>query len=328
MNPTVCIELLSGPDAGLRHTFTGDTLVFGRSADCDIAVDTPEASRHHGELRFADGCWIVFNGSDNGTTVGGRKVHPERGRVLRAGDVVGVGRHGLFTVVWADAGDVAPGEEETVAEMSGELSPSMNIAVGDAAAAGPGGEKMSRRAKVWIGIGIYMVVMMVIALIVMGVRNAKENGPGGVGQQAPVLTDAQIAAAITAPLTREFDERSAARHIAEARAWYDRAETVSDGLYTTYHHYQLALAYANRDAHEAPEDHLRFKAVEKKLIAKVQADYRDATSAHRLRDWSNAEAQWRALAQSYRATEGPIYENVQARLKEVIAQRPTRRVFR
>jgi hypothetical protein len=333
LDPTVCIELLNGPDAGLRHTHTGAALTFGRGADCDIPVDTPEASRQHGELRFEDGVWFVFNASKNSTTVGGRKIHPERGRVLRAGDVIGVGKHKLLMVVWLKGGDAAgASEEEAVAEASVEKA-SMNIgggATGERSNAetggGGGGEKMSRRAKVWVGIGIYMAVMLLVMLVVMGVRNSgDESGPGGSG--IPVLTDAQIAAAIVAPLSREFDERSAARHIAEARAWYDRAESVADGLYTTHHHYQLAMAYKNLDALEAPEDHLRFTAVQKNLIAKVQRDYRDATAAHRLRDWPNAEAQWRALGQSYRATDGPIYQNVQARLKEVIAQRPKRRGF-
>ena len=65
-------------------------LVLGRSADCDVVLTDPQVSRHHAELRYDNGRWVLRDlGSTAGTTHSGRPL--ERPVELRHGDVIGLG---------------------------------------------------------------------------------------------------------------------------------------------------------------------------------------------------------------------------------------------
>ena len=63
---------------------------LGRSRDCEIVIDDPNASRRHAELRPRGGAWVITDlGSTNGTRVNGRTVQgPE---VVRPGDEIEIG---------------------------------------------------------------------------------------------------------------------------------------------------------------------------------------------------------------------------------------------
>ena len=64
---------------GTRRELDDSVLVVGRSRDCDIAVDDPNVSRRHAEIRHEDGAyWIVDLGSTNGITVDGKRVERAR----------------------------------------------------------------------------------------------------------------------------------------------------------------------------------------------------------------------------------------------------------
>ena len=52
--------------------FDGDSAVIGRSADCDIVVESPLVSKRH--ARILRGIVVVDLGSSNGTSVDGRKI--------------------------------------------------------------------------------------------------------------------------------------------------------------------------------------------------------------------------------------------------------------
>jgi pSer/pThr/pTyr-binding forkhead associated (FHA) protein len=65
--------------AGTRHELDDRVLVVGRSHECEIAVDDPNVSRRHAEIRHEDGAyWIVDLGSTNGVTVNGKRVERAR----------------------------------------------------------------------------------------------------------------------------------------------------------------------------------------------------------------------------------------------------------
>lgn len=65
--------VLSG--AGRRLVLGGETMVVGRSRECDVKVDDPNVSRRHAELRRSPEGWTVVDlGSTNGTKVNGRRV--------------------------------------------------------------------------------------------------------------------------------------------------------------------------------------------------------------------------------------------------------------
>ena len=69
-----------------RHEL-GDKVVLGRSRECDITLDDPNASRRHAEIRRENGAfWIVDLNSTNGIEVNGERV--ERARLTHSDTIV------------------------------------------------------------------------------------------------------------------------------------------------------------------------------------------------------------------------------------------------
>ena len=74
---------------GKRSVLSGSRVLIGRSRDCDITLEDPNASRRHAEIRNEDGHWIVTDlGSTNGIKVNGRRVQEA---VLQPGDELALG---------------------------------------------------------------------------------------------------------------------------------------------------------------------------------------------------------------------------------------------
>lgn len=76
---------------GQRYALNADSVVLGRSAEADIPVDDPGASRRHVEIiREGTRAWAVDLGSTNGSYVNGQRV---QGREeLFDGSIVSMGR--------------------------------------------------------------------------------------------------------------------------------------------------------------------------------------------------------------------------------------------
>lgn len=65
----------TGPLTGLRFGIA-QTVELGRSLDCDIALVSPQVSRHHARLELEDDRLVVEDlGSSNGTVVNGKLIH-------------------------------------------------------------------------------------------------------------------------------------------------------------------------------------------------------------------------------------------------------------
>lgn len=59
---------------------------IGRRTDNDIVLDSPSVSRHHAQIRWRDGDFVLFDTSSHGRTlVNGERI---REQVLRPGDVI------------------------------------------------------------------------------------------------------------------------------------------------------------------------------------------------------------------------------------------------
>ncbi|MEZ6183942.1 MAG: FHA domain-containing protein [Planctomycetota bacterium] len=66
------------------------TLVVGRQADCDLSIPSGKVSRRHAEIYWKRGApWIVDCGSQNGTTVNGRRITGDH--ELQSGDEITIG---------------------------------------------------------------------------------------------------------------------------------------------------------------------------------------------------------------------------------------------
>jgi Protein of unknown function (DUF3662)/FHA domain len=74
---------------GRTYPVTSQTVVIGRSRECDVRLADTNVSRRHAELRRENETyWLVDLGSTNGTELNGRRV--ERGQ-LSDGDAITIG---------------------------------------------------------------------------------------------------------------------------------------------------------------------------------------------------------------------------------------------
>jgi len=75
---------------GKSHPLRNQTLVIGRSRDCDIHVADPNASRRHAEVQpdGSGGFNLIDLGSTNGTELNGKRVSHVR---LSEGDAIAIG---------------------------------------------------------------------------------------------------------------------------------------------------------------------------------------------------------------------------------------------
>ncbi len=65
-------------------------VTLGRGRQCDVALNDPNVSRQHAEIRPRGGSWVLTDlGSTNGSRINGRRV--EGSEVLKPGDEIEVG---------------------------------------------------------------------------------------------------------------------------------------------------------------------------------------------------------------------------------------------
>ena len=75
---------------GRKHALDSRTLMIGRGAENDIALEDDFASARHASLEpRRDGVWVTDAGSTNGTFVNGARL--SKPRRLQPGDVIRIG---------------------------------------------------------------------------------------------------------------------------------------------------------------------------------------------------------------------------------------------
>jgi hypothetical protein len=92
-----------GPLQGGRWPLTGETLLIGRGAECDVVVPDRQVSRHHARVwRLAEGEYQLEDlGSKNGTYLNGIALHEPR--KLIDGDVIQVALAAKLLYVGSEA---------------------------------------------------------------------------------------------------------------------------------------------------------------------------------------------------------------------------------
>ncbi len=82
---------------GVSHPLGNQTIVIGRSRDCDVHIADPNVSRRHAEVRpdGSGGYALIDLGSTNGTELNGKRVGNAR---LAEGDTITVGASELTFV--------------------------------------------------------------------------------------------------------------------------------------------------------------------------------------------------------------------------------------
>ncbi|MGI5861520.1 MAG: FHA domain-containing protein [Myxococcales bacterium] len=88
--PPITLEVIDGPDSGLRLPVRGGRMIIGRGEGCDFKLKDAAASRRHAELVASPSGLVVRDlGSGNGTRVNGERV--SEAAVLH-GDTIAVGQ--------------------------------------------------------------------------------------------------------------------------------------------------------------------------------------------------------------------------------------------
>lgn len=88
--PPVELEIVEGPDTGVRRRFKGVRMVIGRTAGVDLLLSDQSVSRRHVELIHGDeGVLLRDLGSGNGTRLNGSKVGE---KILSHDDVIHIGK--------------------------------------------------------------------------------------------------------------------------------------------------------------------------------------------------------------------------------------------
>jgi S-DNA-T family DNA segregation ATPase FtsK/SpoIIIE len=96
-DPTRELVVVGGMGAGRRRLDAGDC-VIGRDEGCTMTIDDPTVSRAHLRVRLVDGAVSVVDvGSENGTSVEGRRLAPGDERLIHGDEIVRLGRT-LLTV--------------------------------------------------------------------------------------------------------------------------------------------------------------------------------------------------------------------------------------
>lgn len=156
-----------GALAGQTVAISRSPFTLGRSADNDLVVPEPLASRHHARLEMRAGRWYVIDlDSANGTLLNRQRVSGEQ--VLNAGDLIAIGET-VFAFVASE--------------------PARPAVVPPVAKARPTARRSSPVAA--IVIGVVLIALVVAAVLFVGgrMRRAGDDatGPGLPTIQLPAI---------------------------------------------------------------------------------------------------------------------------------------------
>jgi two-component system, NtrC family, response regulator AtoC len=104
MRPPGEVLLVVGSAQLITHAMTGDEVVIGRSAECDLVLDHRSLSRRHAVLRRKPALSIQDLGSTNGVRVGGNIVRGGDPVPIAAGESFHIGPFS-FLVATAESGE-------------------------------------------------------------------------------------------------------------------------------------------------------------------------------------------------------------------------------
>jgi hypothetical protein len=131
--------------------------------------------------------------------------------------------------------------------------------------------------------------------------------------RAPELTPDQIQTAIMAPERPvPLDPRKSQQELETASQLFNKLDTSPANLYRAYNAYQKALAYSGAKDFSDGLDQRRYLQLQESLVQQVTKLYAEGYARLRTRQYKEAEATFRRLAQEvYPDFDSPIYRNVE-----------------
>lgn len=283
--PTISVQIITGPGTTRRESFGEPVISFGRDAGNAIVLSEPTASRKHGELRFAEGQWVLVNLSPNGTRVNGRSV-TRKAHPLSDKSMVAIGDHPVFQVLLEPLPADAAARENPIDE--------------------PPQSKANRKTRLWVGIGIYLAIMTLGVIIA---KDLLEDPATKRGENVPRLGAEQIRDAVRKPIkVTSPNIGDASRYLADAKEYYNKLDADEGNLYKTYQAYQLALANLEKKDFEGI-DQRQFAFVQDKLIDEVTAAYNRAYDLLKKPDYVSADAAFFEVTRIFPDADSEIYKN-------------------
>lgn len=303
------IQLLINGSIARREVFNDSPITFGREAGNRLVLQEPTASRQHGEIRLENDRWVLVNNSPNGTMLNGRDIG-KKPKPLASGDVIGIGDVAVIRVL-LEASAAAANANENENENTNDARPQP--------ATTPG----SKRSKLWIGIGVYLVFMLGIFIFFSTFKASSDDGLKPITE----LTSAAIVADIRRPPAKTaIDPRAAANYLQAATGYFSKLDTDPANTYLAYNAYRKSLAASGKDSLEQSVDQSRMLDVEQRLIDEVTRAYRESSALLRSGSAKEAEAGFRRLNQRiYPDYDSEVFRNAEKQLEQAIRKQSKRR---
>ncbi|XAL99284.1 FHA domain-containing protein [Phycisphaeraceae bacterium D3-23] len=272
------IHITAGPQAGTRLQLTQSPATFGRAPENTLVLDLTTVSRNHGELRYEDDAWWLYNLSQNGTKVGRKRV-TKKPRALDDGASIVIGDEEVFRIHYAGEADnaAAPDAATPAQDTYGEPDAQQP----DQPAPGTGARG---RSKLWLILAIWFGLVIGLFIILFAV--IEKGGP----DDAP--TNNQIVQFETADDVRQILKRPVQRGTADdyrhdeniyrARDNYNN-EPRTRFLYDAYRYYRAAIRHLPASQDLGPEDQQRYEVVLDELAALIFERYERAYTLYQQR---------------------------------------------
>ena len=96
--PPAILTVTAGPDLGFKFRIKGNEITrIGRETDNDVVLDDPATSRHHAQIEFRDGKYVLTDlGSANGTLVNNQRITAQ---ALADGDAMKFGQNVIVIAI-------------------------------------------------------------------------------------------------------------------------------------------------------------------------------------------------------------------------------------
>ena len=291
------IQILSGPTSGRTGAFVDSPIGFGRANTQQIVIDSPHASREHGELVYHQDAWCVVNISPNGTTVNGKAIGDEP-RVLNNGDVIGVGRERLFSVAL---------EQPTIEGGGGEV-------VDRGAEVDAEERARKRKSLMWVGLAVWFVGVFVLLAVL-------QQCSGGAKQETQLRDVAALKRTQFEAMVKEKIEGLAVlqnKHeaaLAEAERAYEQRDYLTTALYEANVNYKKALGYAGLERFDDGLVQKRFEQCQSELVDVLIERYQTAYSQRKAGQHKAARRSIIELQNMYPDYDSVLHQNLRAQLK-------------
>ena len=339
---------VAGPQSGQRVVLSRPAAMLGRGGSADVLFSEEYISRDQARYELLQAGPTLENLSARGTWINGKRYKSGNRILLETGDLIGVGR--TTQILFVAAGD----DSDTALTMYREYIATGKDAFGrkpllektdsappplpepqpspdedeqqDKAEVGPkhpsemsaserlAAEQKAHRKKIVIGLGIYLAVIIIIA-VVLKLRMGGKDKPW---PEPTRFTGEKIAEFIRTPVRRTPNQFREEEELKKAVGLYQQY-----GLGDTYHLYDClsafkeALAYNGKGYFDDPEHDRMYSEVLDKLTDMVKNRYDNAYLREKAEEWQQAEKEFFEILRIYRDQSGGLFENINAHYMRV-----------